>query len=327
MQNARTWRELLGKIITNPQERQRIADELGIHTITLTRWVNSQSDPRPHNLRRLVNAVPEYRDSLLALIGEELEDFPGEAMKELPGEIPSAFYARVLNSNAFTPYNLRYWSICNLILQQALRQLDPERLGMAVIIVQCMPPFSGQKIRSLRESVGMGTHPWRGDLTQQGMLLGAESLAGYAITSDRPVVIQNLREDQGLFPAQPVQFEESAAAYPIMRAGRLAGCLLVSSTQANYFVPSRLTLIQAYADLLVLAFETEEFYEPQSIELRVMPPQDIQKTYFSNFRQRLAKVMQEAIIRHEALDTVRAEQLVWHQLEEELLQLLLNPKQ
>ena len=326
MQEARTWRELLGKIINDPQEKQRIAEALGIRPITLVRWVNNQSDPRAHNLRRLVNVLPEYRESLLPLIGEELVDFPTMLTEELPEEIPSAFYARVLDANAATPPNLRYWSICNLILQQSLRQLDPERLGLAIIVAQCMPPSADQKVRSLRESLGMGTGPWDGDLTQKGMLLGAESLAGYAIISHRPVSIQNLKEQQSPFPAQAMKFEVSAAAYPLMRSGRIAGCLLVSSTQADYFLQSRLTLVHAYANLLVLAFEEKEFYELDSIDLHVMPSHDVQQRYFSNFRRRVSKVMQEAVIRHEIIDPARAEQLVWHQLEQEFLQLLLQTK-
>src|SRR5205823_2626176 len=78
-------------------------------------------------------------------------------------------------------------------------------------------------------------------------------------------------------------------------AGRIAGCLLVSSSQYNYFLsPSRSALIEQYAKLLALAFEHHEFYEPHQIELRVMPDQEEQKAYFANFRQRVANTMIEA---------------------------------
>jgi len=53
MHKVDLWRELLGHIIEDPQERQRIAQELGISPITLSRWVKSDSmKPRPHNLQR-----------------------------------------------------------------------------------------------------------------------------------------------------------------------------------------------------------------------------------------------------------------------------------
>ena len=83
------WRELLGNIISDPREKQRIAQELGIRTITLTRWVSRESDPRPQNLRLLLNVLPEERELLLELIGEEFEDFTAGAIDDTSKDIPS----------------------------------------------------------------------------------------------------------------------------------------------------------------------------------------------------------------------------------------------
>ena len=311
------WRELLGKIISDPLEKQRIAQELGVRTITLTRWASNESDPRPQNLRHLLNVLPEHRELLLDLISEEFEDFTAGAIDDSSKDIPSEFYTRIFSARASINESLRFWSICNLILQQALGQLDTDRLGMAITVVRCMPPSNGSKIRSLRESVGQGTAPWSGDLEQQGMLLGAESLAGYVVTTCRPAAIQNIPQDRSPLPAHQVEFELSAAAHPILFTGRIAGCLLISSTQVNFFLsPSRLSLIQRYADLVALAFETEDFYEPQDIELQMMPSHEVQKNYFANFRQRVTQVMKTYPVHN-----LQAEQMVWQQLEEELLQL------
>ncbi len=71
MQDSQRWRELLGKIIRDTQEKQRIANELGISSVTLTRWVAGESRPRPQNLRLLINALPDYRRTFLELIPEE----------------------------------------------------------------------------------------------------------------------------------------------------------------------------------------------------------------------------------------------------------------
>jgi len=45
-----SWRELLENIISNTAERERIANEIGVRSITLIRWANGQSVPRQHNL-------------------------------------------------------------------------------------------------------------------------------------------------------------------------------------------------------------------------------------------------------------------------------------
>jgi len=325
MQEPPTWRDLLASIIQEPQERQRIANELGVNPVTLTRWVNKEATPRSQNIHRLLKALPQHRKALLELLSDEFDGFSAEGQEELTGdslqEIPREFYVRVLRTRATIPKELRFSSLCDLILQQALKQLDPLRLGMAIIIARCMPPSHEGKIRSLRESLGRGTVPWGSNLEQQAILLGAESLAGHAVTSGRLVVNQNLTDGQGLSPGYRGVWEESAAAAPIMLEGKVAGSLLVSSTQPNYFLPLQQTLIQDYADLIALAFGSEEFYETLQIELGLVPLQEVQQAYLSVFRQRLIETMIQAARQQQALTVIQAEQLVWQQFEEELLRL------
>lgn len=314
------WRELLGRIISNTQERQRIAQEMRVRPVTLTRWVKGGAHPRPQNLRLLLSVLqPEDRDSLLESLGEDSDEWNDEGAENASREIPSEFYTRVFNARAASNDTLRYWSLSSLILQQALSQLDPDRLGLAITIVRCMLSSNSKKIRSLRESVGKGSSPWSGDLEQKGMFLGAESLAGYAVTTCHPAQIQNILEENTL-PAHQVEHEISAAVHPILYTGRIAGCVLISSTQPGYFVsPARLALIAEYANLLALAIEPEDFYDPQDIALMMMPLHSEQKKHFATFRQRVTRVLTTT-----SLNNLQAEQYVWEQLEEELLQIPLK---
>lgn len=325
MQEQPTWRDVLGSVIQDPQERRRIANELGINPITLTRWVNKEANPRPQSLQRLLKALPQHRKVLFELMVKEFGEFASEAedslTEDLQQKIPSEFYIRVLRTLATIPKVLRFSSLCDLILQQALEQLDPQRLGLAIIVVRCMLPSREGKIRSLRESVGRGTQPWEGKLDQMAILLGAESLAGHAVTLGHPVANQNLSESKSLSPGYHGIWEESAAAAPIMFEGTVAGCLLVSSTQPNYFLPSRQALVESYADLVALAFEPEEFFESKHIELGLVPFQEVQQEYLSGFRQRLTETMMQAAKNNHPLTIDQAEQVVWQQFEKELLQL------
>lgn len=325
MHEEKSWREYLSTIITNAKEKQRIADELGIQPITLSRWISGESEPRAHNLRQLLTILPNHRDQLVELLKKEkgFEEFSHAAHEDTRNEISSEFYSKIFVALASSTHNLRFWSICSLVLQQALSQLDTERLGMAVWVVRCMPPSGpDRKVRSLRETIGLGTPPWSGHLEQRAMFLGAESLAGNVVTLCRPSVIENLDEEHNLMPASRVDDEKSAAIYPILYIGRIAGVLMVSSTQYNYFLPqSRATLLQRYADLIALAFEPEDFYATEDISLGVMPPHEEQKPAFANFRQRVADIMIDAAGRSERLNNVQADLLVWRQLEEELLRI------
>ena len=321
MGTPQTWREVLGKLIQDPQERQRIATELGINPLTLTRWVSAQSNPRPQNLHQLLNALPQYREVLLELIQKEFPDFAAgtgsDKMETLA--IPPEFYMRVLHTCATIPNQLLFSSVCNLILQQAIEHLDPQRLGMAIIVARCMLPNREHKIQSMREAAGRGTPPWERDLEQQAALLGAESLAGHVVISGRLEVNQRLEDDLGISPGYRGAWEQSAVAAPIMHVGRIAGSLLVSSTQPDYFLPGRCTLIQDYADLVALAFSPEEFYSFEQIQLGVLPSYEEQRPYFFEFRRRLAEIMIRAARDNLSLNLVQAEQKLWQQIEQELL--------
>jgi hypothetical protein len=314
------WRELLGSIITNPIERDRIASEIGVHAVTLSRWVSGDSSPRPHNMRQLLRALPKSQrsqlQSLLEKVSSDVSDFEIDMSEQ---EIPYKFIMEVLEAQASVPDLLRFWSITRLVLQQALRQLDPERVGMAITVVRCMPPRDG-KIRSLRESVGLGTPPWGGDLEEKALLLGAESLAGHVTVSCRLEHIGDLQANKTFLPAYQVEHEVSAVACPIMHACRVAGCLLLSSTQIDYFAPeARLSLVRGYTNLLSLAFNPDEFYDPEIVALHIMPPPPLQQNYFAGFRQRVLRRMQESAKTEHRLASTEAEQQEWQQIEESLL--------
>ncbi len=327
MDRPRSWRELLGSAIKDINERQRIANELGVSPITLMRWVNGEASPRSRNLSQLPSALPHQRDELTRSIAVEFPAFSADlapaVIDESLTKIPSEFYARVLTTYSSTHRYQRFWSVSNLILPQALGQLDPAHLGMVITIVQCMPPSRQQKVRSLREVAGRGTPPWESTL-KRPLFLGIESLAGYAVTQGHRLTIHDRFDHQGFLPAHWVEPEKSATACPVIHDGSFVGCLLVSSTQPSYFLPFRELLIEQYAQLLVLAFAPEDFYAPQDIELMPMPSYQVQEPRFSNFRQRVSNILLEASQKQQPIDYLEAEQIVYKQLEEELLLRALN---
>lgn len=332
MPEMHRWRIILRQLLLDPQERLRIVRVLRVNNVTLHRWTTSSAKPRLPNLRQLVQALPEYREELISSIQEEFEDFTFEAvdLEELPSssqdeqEIPTAFYTRVLHDYCYLPRPLRFTSLCDLILQQALNHLDPYGMGIEVTLALCMPPGGNQqKVRSLRESIGRGTLPWQRASGQRTLFLGSESLAGYVLGTGHFRVIQSRKEGHHLFPAHWVDGEESAMAHPIMNENCVAGCLIVSSSQPYYFTLFRQTLIQQYAELLVLACKDEQFYDLSNIALAFMPPYTVQNPYLATFRERVLKEMVEAR-REQHLNLHRAEELVWQQIEEELIHLQYN---
>jgi transcriptional regulator with XRE-family HTH domain len=326
MSDLKTWRELLRELIENAQERQRIASLSGINVVTLQRWANNEGNPRVRNLHQLVAALPGQAEQLTRLIQKEYVDFleTGRNQEEDLTKIPSSFYTSVMRAYTKTAPSLRFWSIGKLILQQALQQLDPQRTGLLVTINGCTTPCEPeQKVRSLRIFLGQGSEPWQGNWDRHPMFMGVESLSGYVVSNRRLVSIQDTQnlDRHVYYPRVPLEHERSVAVAPIQRGESIAGCFYVSSTQAKYFTPERLELLQNYAQLVTVAFTPAEFYRAGLIELALFSEQREQEKYFATFQQRLLETMRGAILRGEQLSSQQATQRVMVQLEEELLQL------
>lgn len=243
-----------------------------------------------------------------------------DATDSEPERIDYAFIQNVWETRATTFERLLFWSMIGKVLESALRQLDSHLLGMAITVAQLMPPSADGRIHSLREVAGRASSPWSSNLEHHMLFLGAESLAGHVVSHGRTEFIDDLRVQTTLLPVYQMAYEVSAAAYPIMYANRVAGCLVCSSTQPEYFHPAwRRALIQDYTWLLAPAFPPDHFFEIKQIELRLMPPPEVQYTQFVTFQRRVIALMKEAYKASDFLTRPQAEQLVWQQLEEELL--------
>jgi hypothetical protein len=235
--------------------------------------------------------------------------------------IEVSLYADVLDLYTTTTDELRFWTISTFILRNALKQFDPDRLGLEVSVIECMTPAPGNPVRCLHERVGLGTPPWREEVGVKSELLGAESLAGYAISSARMQYIANLSWEQRL-PTHLPEHAVSAVAAPIRHTGRIAGCLLVASTQHDYFVTAAISnLVQSYATMLTLAFHPQDFYMQEQIALAVMPAPQIQQLYLATLQQRILATLKKGVLDQQPISYNEAERRVWWQVEEELLQL------
>ncbi len=86
------WRRYLGERISDPQEKQRLAGEMGVNPVTLARWASTgkrprtdaaeqEKPPRPQreSLYKFVKALPASdREKVVASIIEEFQDLTEE---------------------------------------------------------------------------------------------------------------------------------------------------------------------------------------------------------------------------------------------------------
>src|SRR5215472_7448782 len=156
------WSSILQGIIKSTAERQRLSSALGVTSMTLSRWASGESKPqRPHLIHLLQVVHPNQRQELLDALEEQFPEIQAWLTEDTSEQIPAEFFAQVLNIRTTTTESLRFWRISEVVLKQALAQLDPNRLGMSVKLLQCMPPTEpDNKVHSLRERTGKGTPPW-----------------------------------------------------------------------------------------------------------------------------------------------------------------------
>ena len=312
------WQAVLQNIIHSPSERLRLSLALGVTSMTLSRWANGDSKPQRTHLLRLIQTVyPPQRQSLLEALEQSYPELQIWLSEENTTSLSPAFFAHVLNLRTMTSDPMRFWRISEAVLKEALVQLDPNGLGMAVKLVQCMPPRADGKVRSLRERAGKGTTPWNTDLEHDVLFLGMESLCGYAVEERHAVSDPDLRKSK-TFPSYQDDHEMSAAAHPIRYQNRIAGCLLASSTQIGYFSQQRIEHLSIFSDLIALAFDKKDFYPPHSIELRPMPRPKTQRPRLAHFRQRVTARM---VSQQHSHVKPEIELTIWQEIEDELLAL------
>ena len=323
MQTGHTWRTLLGSLVKEPHQRQLIASELGINPLTLTRWIEKKSTPRPERLTRLLTLFPAQRTLFLELLHQDFPSavFDTSMLDEPKGELSAAFYHEVFDQlSTLSPQQL-IWSPCQFVLHHALEQLDPQKNSVALFITHCIPPSSGHAVRSLRSVMGLGVSPWGGNLEHQSTFLGANTTPGRIVSSGHSLTVQNYQDPfyGGLESQAGIA---SSCTYPLLRANQILGTFGATSLLPNYFTPARQQLIQRYATLLSVLFATQTFYSLSDIRLQIMPPAMIQLSHIATFQSRVRQLMLSAVRNNQPLSLMQAEQRVWQDLEEELLQLV-----
>lgn len=253
----------------NRTEITRVARELEVSENTVYRWINGISEPRSIHLKRLPDILAEHRGNLTIAINQSFHGVLG-AMSTGVQEVHKDIYRRVLELvMTIIDDDARYWQVTQAIFEDALLHLDAERRGLAITYANVMSPHE-DGIHALRESAMRGNNPWPFTLESRAYL-GSTTLAGTAANRQQLQTWDTADSATRLQFALD-EFEQSACAYPVMRANRIAGVLIVSSTQSGFFHdPIACQAVIEYAQLLALALREHDFYPLSLLSLRPMP--------------------------------------------------------
>jgi hypothetical protein len=262
-----TWRDLLGELIETSSERERLANELGVHPWTPWRWIEDKTRPRAKYLKRIPDVFPKQKATLLQLLREDYPSLFPEVQEKREGEepqaqIPSIYYSRLLSALSSDPV-FGSETIYHLGLIQLASQLVP--LAETAVYIMSLSPSR----RSLYAVADM-TYDWKNmrirphySVADHLLFAGRESTAGVAVTSKRPAQTQ------------------TELAFPLLRRSKVAGCLWVISTVEEEWSQKR-GLLALYADLLAITFE--ECQCAARVELVELPDHSTQKQLLAVYR-------------------------------------------
>jgi transcriptional regulator with XRE-family HTH domain len=304
---------LLGFLIKNDRsEVLRIAREIGVSDNTVYRWLNGTSEPRASHRQRLLEVIPQAR---LTIPSHGQSTSHTRSSHDHPGrwDVPKELYRRVMEQAALTADDAsRRWHIVETIFEYALLHLDPDCQGLALTYARLMPPREDGSIHSLYETEMRGQTPWPFALDFKAYL-GSTTLAGAAVMLQR-VQVWSKKDEEARIPVGLDGNERSSCAAPVLRSGRLAGVLIVSSAQADFVRnPAVPRAIGDYAHLLAAALLDGDFYPTSLIKLVPMPELNWQ-------REKIAKSYLNRVVecaRKQCLSFAEAEQKVLEDLEDE----------
>jgi hypothetical protein len=323
MEQVQNWRQWLAQRVKNPEDGRKIAQELEVSPITLTRWIAGTSTPRLQVVYKLLIVFADEQEKLRDLLMREfpqLQTTSSSPQEDGPSEIPSYFYAQVLHTMVTVPPILRFWSLGATILQEMISHLDPRKQGLMIILALCQPS-TDYTIRSLRVLLARGTGVWS-QVEGYTQLLGIESQMGYAIEIGHRIYSENLYHRSNWLSAhQASNGCNSLMVVPLRQANSIAGSLGVFSTQKLDFPPVRQNLIEHYANLLASTIPEQDYYPLNQIQLGLMPVFALQIPYLSSLQRRIQQHLLQAQETGVYVSYQQAEQHVWQELETEFLDL------
>jgi hypothetical protein len=230
---------------------------------------------------------------------------------------------QIVHLLAVTSPALRFATLCEAILAEAVNILDPHNMGIAILVAPCIPPSSGQKVRSLLVHTTRGTGRWEPYVEQATVFLGIESLAGQSVSTLSPAIGSHLFDDT----AHPMHCNyfgnliQSAMAMPILHLGGISGSVIALSTQPHAFSFPHQRDFRDITDLLALSFKPDSFYSPEQIDLASLPAYSAQQERLATYKPRLSRLLNNKDESAHSSGYVQARRKIWTQIEKEILQM------
>ncbi|HTI15327.1 MAG TPA: GAF domain-containing protein [Dictyobacter sp.] len=281
------WRLLLKywKDSASQEQIDALLEEVGPTTRsanqrTLNRWIKGPDKP---DSRRKVLMLEKHIPEMSAALRKAFPHYYEVAQDVILRSV-APFYARVHRARARTEKSFMLRTITRLVLSNMVDQLDPEQHGFIAILGQLqkaerpdegqedvVPENAGKAERLILHAwSAYGTGVWFEYPIQHSFTAAPTSLCALAAKTGEEAFYPRDRDQLYCSPlVVHVGRMESAAAYPVLRSGRIAGIIFLASVQPKFFDSKRKAIIEHYAMMQHEAFEDNDFYAMSDIELKI----------------------------------------------------------
>jgi hypothetical protein len=306
------WKAMFKIIWENfkPEQKRTLASQLDVSLTTIARWISGENEPRSDQVvRDLADAVPSLRSALQAA-------FPSAFIVDLHDQqylqIPAAYARDIVKSRARTAATYTEYAITRDVYQKMASQLSSGLEGFMVLFSQCIKYENSPFVTALRVQVpGYGTGIWKRQATR-GFYLSNGSLSGICVSENRPAFYPEETAFTRDVPLIQVNRIKSAGAFPVTSRGKIAGALIVATTEETFFSNARREIIEDYADFFALALLDHQFYDSKEIDLQDIPSLSHEMGMMKWFRHRIGVLQKE----YPEKPIVELEEMVMGELDE-----------
>jgi hypothetical protein len=285
MEEKAEWRELLRLWMDRASQDmlEKMLEDVDTTKRNVYRWIKGPTGPDSRRkVMMLERHIPEMGPALKKAFPRYYEVAQDATLRAV-----APVFAQVLRAQQTTERSMILQTITSIVLYALVNHLDIEKVGLMAFLGQLRSSRNdGQADQVLIHAwSGHGTNQWFELQAHKSYVASSTSLCAQAVTSGFPVFSSRDRDRVACSAeTQYVDQIKSAASYPVLRFGRIAGVIYLASAQEDFFDSTKKETLEHYARMISEAFFDEDFYAKEHITIQA----SIENAY-QQFMQRVKR--------------------------------------
>ena len=253
-----------------PDTVDKLLVELDTNPRTLYRWMRGEN--RPDSKLKVLTLEKNIPEMAFALRKEfpQYYEYEFQSSQEAVLSAVAPFYVRVAQAARDIEKPFLLHTITRLVISNLVAHVDVEQHGFVALLVQLQSTHNNLYADELRAHAwsNCGTAIWFDFFLQRSFPVYKKSLCELAISTGNAAFYP--RDQDYLINSTDilhVDRVQSAAAYPILRKGKVAGVIFMAAATENFFTTYVRSIIEHYLLMIDRAFDDTDFYSLSQITI------------------------------------------------------------